>query len=302
MAENTEFTVERDAKLFEAGDYPDKELNVTEDDLDTMVANHTESPIRIEHSDTPFDGALGVLKGVYRKGKELFGKLAFTDAAWGLIKETGQRALSLGVKRDKSGIAEVSLVKEPRIADAQVFSDGVVGFTASMDTAEPVAASEVSIPESEIQTEVANMPEKAVADKPVEMSTQDMMQAIKALRPDSPEARAIFDASRAMVQFREEGQEELRKTAIAAKAAVAELQKANTETLIARFKREGKITPATERYWRPIFAAKPLSGSNLDPAHALTFSTEKDGVEVDQLAHFAELVIAALTASPALFS
>jgi len=122
-------TIEREAKLFEAGSYPDRGIEVTEEDLDRIIANTSEAPVRIEHSATPFDGALGVLKSVYRKGRELFGRLCFTQAAWELIKAANAKRLSVAILKDKSGIAEVSLVREPRIADAAVFStDCMVPF------------------------------------------------------------------------------------------------------------------------------------------------------------------------------
>ena len=120
-------TIEREAKLFEAGSYPDRGIEVTEEDLDRIVANTSEAPVRIEHSATPFDGALGVLKSVYRKGKELFGRLSFTQAAWELIKSANAKRLSVAILKDKSGIAEVSLVREPRVADAAVFAECGMG-------------------------------------------------------------------------------------------------------------------------------------------------------------------------------
>ena len=116
-------TIEREAKLFEAGSYPDRGIEITEEDLDRIIANTSEAPIRIEHTATPFDGALGVLKSVYRKGRELFGRLSFTQAAWDLVNSANARRLSVAIKKDKSGIAEVSLVREPRIADAAVFGE-----------------------------------------------------------------------------------------------------------------------------------------------------------------------------------
>ncbi|MGI6295474.1 MAG: hypothetical protein ACOX3G_05245 [Armatimonadota bacterium] len=115
--------IEREAKLFEAGSYPDRGIEITEEDLDRIIANTTDAPLRIEHSATPFDGALGVLRSVYRKGRELFGKLCFTKAAWELVKAANAKRLSVAILKDKSGISEVSLVREPRIADATVFGD-----------------------------------------------------------------------------------------------------------------------------------------------------------------------------------
>lgn len=135
----TNQTIEREAKLFEAGSYPDRGIEITEEDLDRIIANASEAPIRIEHTATPFDGALGVLKSVYRKGRELFGRLSFTKAAWELVNSANARRLSVAIKKDKSGIAEVSLVREPRIADAAVFSEG---DTVRLDSAELTLATE----------------------------------------------------------------------------------------------------------------------------------------------------------------
>lgn len=131
--------IEREAKLFEAGSYPDRGVEITEEDLDLMAANTADAPVRIEHTATPFDGALGVLKAVYRKGKELFGRLCFTSAAWELIKSANAKRLSVAIRKDKSAIAEVSLVREPRVADAAVFSgEEVVRFEAcELAAAEP---------------------------------------------------------------------------------------------------------------------------------------------------------------------
>ncbi|MCX6345765.1 MAG: hypothetical protein NT018_11945 [Armatimonadetes bacterium] len=130
-------TIEREAKLFEAGSYPDRGIEITEDDLDRIIANASEAPIRIEHTATPFDGALGVLKSVYRRGRELFGMLSFTKSAWELVSEANAKRLSVAIKRDKSGIAEVSLVCEPRIADAAVFSEGEIVRMDSVELSMP---------------------------------------------------------------------------------------------------------------------------------------------------------------------
>lgn len=112
--------IERDAKLFAAGSYPDRGIDVTEADLDQMVAGHQPVPIKVEHTDSPLE--LGAVTKLWRVGKELFGKLVFTAPAWSLLVSSGARKLSAAIKKDKSGLTEVSLVRVPRIADAAVFS------------------------------------------------------------------------------------------------------------------------------------------------------------------------------------
>ena len=161
-------TIERDAKLFEAGSYPDRGIEINEADLDTISANTRECPIRIEHTNTPFDGALGVLKSVYRKGKELFGKLCFTRAAWDLINASNAKRLSVAIKKDKSGIAEVSLVREPRIADAAVFSAG--------DT---VSLGEVDLA---LEAEFSASPDPEVARLRAELADKDAAAHIDQLK------------------------------------------------------------------------------------------------------------------------
>jgi hypothetical protein len=145
--------VEREAKLFEAGNYPERGIEITEEDLDRIIEGTSDAPIRIEHTSTPFDGALGVLKGLYRKGKELFGKLCFTRPAWELVKSANARRLSVAIRKDKTGIAEVSLVREPRIADAAVFGEVDVLL---FDGAE-LAAVEVAPPDFKLEIETEHL-------------------------------------------------------------------------------------------------------------------------------------------------
>lgn len=117
--------IERDAKLFEAGNYEDKGVEITEDDLDRLVDSFGDPPppVRIEHTDTPFDGAIGVLKSISRRGRDLMGRIAFSPEAWALIDKAGARRLSVCIRRDKSALMEVSLVQHPRVASAAVFDD-----------------------------------------------------------------------------------------------------------------------------------------------------------------------------------
>src|SRR6185503_19332536 len=67
--------VERECLLFEAGEYADRGVTITEDDLREIAENTAaEIPVRIEHMrETPFDGALGVVTRVRAVGKQLWG-------------------------------------------------------------------------------------------------------------------------------------------------------------------------------------------------------------------------------------
>ena len=62
---------ERPAKLLEAGEYPDKDLTLTEADLDGIVARFASGvPVKVEHVDSPLD-PLGQVKRLWRDGAAL---------------------------------------------------------------------------------------------------------------------------------------------------------------------------------------------------------------------------------------
>jgi len=180
-------TIEREAKLFEAGSYPDRGVEISEEDLDRIVENTDQAPIRIEHTSTPFDGALGVVKSVYRKGKELFGRLCFTQAAWELISAANAKRLSVAIRKDKTGIAEVSLVREPRIADAAVFSE--IGCIVA--EAELVMETEFSSPQTEPNPEVSRLT-RELAEKDAQSRIDALKRAGKITPASEVFARAIL--------------------------------------------------------------------------------------------------------------
>lgn len=116
--------IERRAKIFEAGDYPDKGLKVTVADLERLAANFDlPVPIWIEHADSPLE--LGYLTEVAVEGSELFGLVSLTEEADALIERSGAKSLSVGLSPDLAEIRELSLVRNPRVATAQLFSDSI---------------------------------------------------------------------------------------------------------------------------------------------------------------------------------
>ncbi|MBS1715873.1 MAG: hypothetical protein JST30_16215 [Armatimonadetes bacterium] len=125
--------IDRRAKLFEAGDYPDKGLTVDEDDLlklqDTFGAP---VPVLIEHADSPLQ--LGFLTGVEAQGHELFGMVALTKEANDLIEASGAHSLSLGLDAALSKIQEVSLVSRPRVPSARLFHGEVLSLEPDWQT------------------------------------------------------------------------------------------------------------------------------------------------------------------------
>ena len=113
--------IERRAKLFEAGEYPDKGIAVSDEDLAALVAGFSDPvPVLIEHADSPLE--LGFLTAVERTGRELHGTVSLSAEADALVRRSGARGLSLGLSPDLRTIREVSLVRRPRVAGAGFFS------------------------------------------------------------------------------------------------------------------------------------------------------------------------------------
>lgn len=112
--------VDRQAKLFEAGDYPDKGVKVTREDIVQLAKDFDlPVPVLIEHAMSPLE--IGFLTDVEAVGNDLFGTLALSEEADALIECSGARSLSLGLSADLRQIREVSLVRNPRVESARMF-------------------------------------------------------------------------------------------------------------------------------------------------------------------------------------
>lgn len=142
--------VERDVKLFEAGDYPDKGKSYTEEDLDRWVEAHNgiAIPFSVGHllpDENPLAGdsgfGMGWVEGLYRRGRELWGKLKIGRWLNDVIEKSPFRDVSVCLSRDR--IVEVSWVKDGRVPGAQLFHfsadgtrfdiGGALGFAKSLD-------------------------------------------------------------------------------------------------------------------------------------------------------------------------
>ena len=117
--------MERECLLFEAGDYPDRGLSVTQEDLIQIAANSPFIvPVKVEHlPESPFDGALGTVVRLRAEAGRLWGVLQQSEAAWEFVRSSGARALSVALDTAKKALVEVSFVTKPRVASAQVFSE-----------------------------------------------------------------------------------------------------------------------------------------------------------------------------------
>jgi len=205
---------EREAMLFRAGPYPDKDLEVTEDDLDGIVTN-TAMPlnIKVEHEDSPFDGFLGFVQEIYRRGAELWGRLRIPADAWALIERSGARRLSVGIAETagKLFLVEVSLVQYPRVADAAVLSyeavPQLVATFAEGEIAEGIQeppAAEPVIPNDEETHDMAESEIKTFSEAELEAAKAEARAAAiaeyEAAREAEAEAQAARDRALARAQ------------------------------------------------------------------------------------------------------
>lgn len=116
----TEWVVRR-AKLFEAGEYPDKGVTVTAEALQKLDERFDlPVPVLIEHAKSPLE--LGFLTDVRREGEELYGTVAFSPEADALLRRSRASMLSLSLDPSLETIHEVSLVRRPRVPSARLLN------------------------------------------------------------------------------------------------------------------------------------------------------------------------------------
>ena len=119
--------VVREAKIFEAAEYSERGLLWTEADLDAVISHFdlgTGVPVKYEHTSGAFDGKIAWVKKLWRKGKDLMGRMEFeSQVVYDAIKEMlGTIQLSAGFSWDnKNLLEEVSITDMPRVLTAQVF-------------------------------------------------------------------------------------------------------------------------------------------------------------------------------------
>lgn len=188
--------VEREAKLFEAGSYPDKGLEVSEEQLQALVDGFvTPVPLVVEHHSNGWQ--IGVLKALWRRGKELFGRLALLPEAEALLKRLGISGISVAVTPDVRRIVEVSVTTTPRVADARLMSAEGLAFSGE------IVWTEVTRMEQEMEAlrQRAEAAEFALRERQVEEALQ-RWQRLGKLTPAAREmAKTLLLQGTQAVQF-----------------------------------------------------------------------------------------------------
>lgn len=115
--------VVRRGKIFEVGEYPDKNYSMTAAELAAAAAAFTPCGLDLEHQSTVLDGNLGELRSVEVSpdGSTLYGNVALPPWLDGLLEGTG-RKVSATWNRTTKMLEGLALVNHPRIADAALLS------------------------------------------------------------------------------------------------------------------------------------------------------------------------------------
>jgi len=199
MGDETTEYIEREADLFQVGEYPDKGMTVTEADLDRLAASG-DAPVKIEHSGGPI--TIGVASDFRRVGDWLKGKLRLLKPASELMDTLGIKGVSVAVPKDMTRILEVSWTGAPRVQGAQVYSGDadVVVFALG----EPSSHKEVVMDDNDNGT--ISVP------APATMSHADVTAALAELRAkyaqleqaNADHARDAAESRHRLEQFRAE--------------------------------------------------------------------------------------------------
>lgn len=124
-----ETTAERDdlvvrtGKLFECGEYPDKNFSFDEEDLQQAVAAFRPVPVDLEHIPTVLQGKLGQVTRIFpgEDGRSLMGDVALP--AWlDTLLEQGNRRVSATWDRATKTLQGLALVRNPRVSDAALMA------------------------------------------------------------------------------------------------------------------------------------------------------------------------------------
>ncbi len=107
--------------LFEAGEYPDRGITVTPEDLDQVVSRFNSSDqavlVNTEHRVTPLD-PLGEVVGVYHKNGKLYGAIVFSAGIQAHIKARDAGKFSVGFRAHDDGgfvLDHVAVTATPRV-------------------------------------------------------------------------------------------------------------------------------------------------------------------------------------------
>ena len=113
----------RTGKIFEAGQYKDKNFEISSEELCEAIADFAPVELDVEHMPSIFDGKLGVLQAVAlaEDGKSLIGTVKFPK--WlDKVLSTVEKKVSATWDRTTKRLTKLALVRNPRVKDAAIYA------------------------------------------------------------------------------------------------------------------------------------------------------------------------------------
>lgn len=240
----------RTGKVFEVGDYPDKEFSLSDQEADTAVSTFAPVNANLEHRESLVDGYIGGLKRLWKDGKELFGEIAIPQWLDAIARDRGEPVKpSLEWDRDSKKVVGIAYTLSPRISDAALMA----AFSLYNDKGAADNAPERKAP--------VKFPALTALFRKAGATDEEIAAASKELEPTPATPPANFSET---VEFKA-----MQATIDAQKTALAELsarfadaeKKANAAPVLGELNemvKAGRITPA-EREKYEAQALKDLS-------------------------------------------
>lgn len=123
MSDTAEAWVIRRGKIFEVGRYPDRQFEMTPEELAAAAAAFTPVPVNLSHAPSVLDGKVGHLQAVEvaDDGRTLLGTVAIPKWLDSLLDDTG-RKVSCEWDRATKQLRGLALVNQPRVPDAALMA------------------------------------------------------------------------------------------------------------------------------------------------------------------------------------
>lgn len=121
--EETEGFVIVKGKIFESGNFPDKQFEISPEELAAATQDFKPVPVDYSHVEGPLDGKLGELRSVSlaENGKDLLGEVAIPKWLDKALGDTA-RKVSCTWNRATKRLEKLALVNQPRIQDAVLYA------------------------------------------------------------------------------------------------------------------------------------------------------------------------------------
>ena len=269
----------RTGKIFQTGEYKDKDFALSADEMDAAVTAYTNAePLNFEHAPSPLDGFIGTVHSIRHDGTNLFADVRVNRHIDALYQENGiPYKVSAEWSREDKKLLGLALVRNPRIQDAALMSafsaietDLVVPITPT-NQADPLPERKITmfdkfkalfglgrVPEdTEIAAAFADIKLPAV-EVPV-VPAPAPAPALAASFSDSAEFKTVIallesqkaDNAKIMAEF------------------VAEKAKGEEKTLLAdlnQLVRQMKVTPAQADGYKNIILKTPAAFSAILPS------------------------------------